>query len=194
MPFAPFLLIFLAGVAATAQSPAMQSAPMAPAMAASAFTTDAASQVLAGDACAAGNGTMRTSRQLAEDYRQAAAWYRKAAEQKSVTGQVRLAELYRDGKGVTRDAAQAAAWYRKAAEQGDAGAQGALGLLYSLGQGVPQSDVEAYYWLDIAASAKGPRQEQYAANRQVVGTKITADELAEVQDRVEAWLAAHPHP
>jgi hypothetical protein len=53
-------------------------------------------------------------------------------------------------------------------------AQGTLGLLYSIGQGVPHSDVEAYYWLDLAAAVKGPNQEKYAANRQMIGTHITA--------------------
>ncbi|MGB6722133.1 MAG: tetratricopeptide repeat protein, partial [Terracidiphilus sp.] len=137
-----------------------------------------------GESCAAGH-----------DYGQAAAWYRKAAEQNSVAGEIHLAALYRDGgKGFARDMTQAAAWYRKAAEQGDAGAQGTLGMLYTLGQGVERSDVEAYYWLDLAAAVKGPNQAQYAANRQVVGTRITADELADVQDRVEKWKAAHPRP
>jgi TPR repeat protein len=67
-------------------------------------------------------------------------------------------------------------------------------LLYAFGQGVPHSDVEAYYWLDLAAAVKGPNQEKYAANRQMVGTRITSDELAEVQDRVEKWKTQHPRP
>ena len=97
-------------------------------------------------------------------------------------GELHLAALYRDGgKGFPRDMAQAAAWYRKAAEQGDVTAQGTLGVLYSMGQGVPQSDVEAYFWLDLAAAVKGPNQEQYAANRQMIGEHITADELSDVR-------------
>ncbi len=129
---------------------------------------------------------------MAEDYKQAAEWYRKAAEKGDIAGELRLAALYRDGRGVERDMAQAAEWYRKAAEQGDANAQATLGVLYSMGQGVPHSDVEAYYWLDLAAAVKGPNQEKYAANRQMIGTHITADELAEVEERVAQWQAAHP--
>jgi hypothetical protein len=52
--------------------------------------------------------------------------------------------------------------------------------------------VEAYYWLDLAAAVKGPNQEKYAQNRQLIGTHITADELEAVQERVAAWMAAHP--
>ena len=154
-----------------------QTAGIDPALLAKANAGDAAAQVLVGESYAAGKGGAHTD--LAEDYKQAAAWYRKAAEQGSIAGELRIAALYRDGgKGVPRDMAQAAAWYRKAAEQGDVGAQATLGVLYSMGQGVPHNDVEAYYWLDLAAQVKGPNQEKYAANRQMAGTHITADELA----------------
>lgn len=149
---------------------------------------DTAAQVALGDDYAEGKVGAR-------DYVQAAAWYRRAAERGDIAGEMHLAALYRDGgKGFPRDMAQAAQWYLKAAQQGEVTAQGTLGTLYSFGQGVPQSYVEAYYWLDLAASVKGPRQAQYAANRQMMGAHITADELADVQDREAKWKAAHPRP
>lgn len=146
---------------------------------------DAAAQVETGEGCAA-----------AHDLAQAAAWYEKAANQtagkNTISAEMHLAVLYRDGgKGFERDMTQAAAWYRKAADQGDASAQGTLGMLYTVGQGVGRSDAEAYFWLDLAAAVPGPNQAQYAANRQVVGTRITADELADVQDREAKWKAVH---
>jgi TPR repeat protein len=158
-----------------------------PALLAKANAGDAASQVLVGESYAAGKG-------VGQDYSHAADWYRKAAEQGSIAGQLHLAALYRDGAGkhFARDMVQAVTWYRKAADQGDVGAQATVGLLYSIGQGVPESYVEAYYWLDLAAQVKGPNQEKYAANRQMIGTHITADELADVQEREAKWLAAHP--
>ena len=146
---------------------------------------DAAAQVAVGEKLAAGA-------EVPQDLKQAAEWYRKAADQGNVAGEVHLAELYRDGRGVNRDKVQAAEWYRKAAEQGDASAQGTLAMLYVMGQGVAQSDVEAYYWLDLAAAVKSPKQDQYAANRQNVGTRITVEELQAVQERVAKWKAAHP--
>lgn len=158
-----------------------------PQLMAKANTGDAAAQVAVGDQYAGGTG-------VAQDLKQAAAWFRKAADQSNATGEIRLADLYRDGRGVIRDMAQAAALYRKAADQGDAGAQGSLAILYSVGQGVPRSDVEAYYWYDLAAAVSGPNQARYAANRQNVGTRITADELAAIQERVAQWKTAHPRP
>jgi TPR repeat protein len=188
----PLLFSALALVPAIAQTPAPQTVSVDPALVAKANAGDAASQVLVAESYAAGKGVARDSKQLAADYKQAAAWYREAADQGHAGAQIHLAELYRDGRGVARDMAQAAAWYRKAAELGDAGAQGTLGMLYSMGQGVPHDDVEAYYWFDLAAAVKGPRQEQYAANRQNIGARISADELAQVQERVATWLAEHP--
>ena len=155
---------------------------------------DASAEVAVGEQLARAATMEHDRTRLAEDYRQELAWYLKAAEQKDVSAELHLAALYRDGGGdtIARNMEQAAAWYRKAAEQGDASAQGTLGLLYTMGQGVPRDDVEAYFWLDLAARARGPNQQKYAANRQLVGEHITAEELAGVEDRVTAWETAHP--
>jgi TPR repeat protein len=179
--FAPALTLAFAQTADT------QLSGIEAALHAKANAGDAASQVAVGECYAAGKDVPR-------DLKAAAEWYRKAADKGDVAGEMHLAALYRDGGGKTfpRDMVQAAEWYRKAAEQGDVTAQGILGTLYSMGQGVPLSYPDAYYWLDLAAHVKGPNQEKYAANRQLIGAHITADELTDVQDRVEKWLAAHP--
>ena len=180
----------LAVTRAAGQSPSIDVALLA-----RANTGDAVAEVQVGEQYAQAAAAEHHKALIAEDLKQAAAWFRKAAGQNSIAGELHLAALYRDGgEGFPRDMAQAAAWYRKAADEGDAGAQGTLGVLYSLGQGVPQSDVEAYFWLDLAAAVKGPNQEKYAANRQMVGEHITADELSDVEDRVEKWKAVHPRP
>ena len=180
-----FLLLatisFAALLTASAQTNAID-----PALLAKATAGDTASQVLLGDCYASGKGVTR-------DLNLAAEWYRKAADKGDISGEVHLAALYRDGgRDFPRDMTQAAEWYRKAAEQGDVTAQATLGVLYSIGQGVPHNDIEAYYWLDLAAAVKGPNQQKYAANRQLVGAHLTVDELAEVEERAAKWLAAHP--
>lgn len=181
----------LAVATASAQTP--RPPMLDPGMLAKANAGDDAAQVAVGEHFAADAAAMHNPSQAGEAYKAAAQWYRKAAEQGSIAGQMHLAALYRDGgKGFPRDLEQAAVWYRKAAEQGDVTAQATLGVLYSIGQGVPHNDVEAYFWLDLAASVKGPNQVKYAANRQMIGTHITADQLDEVQQRVANWLAAHP--
>jgi len=158
-----------------------------PAITAKAGAGDAPSMLLVARAYAAGSG-------VDPDDTIAAGWYRKAADLGNLDAQIQLAECYRDGKGVTRDMAQAAAWYRKAAEQGNTSAQATLGSLYSMGQGVGRDDLEAFFWFDLAASASGPNQERYAANRQIVGTRITMDEVALARKRLAKWKSAHAHP
>lgn len=158
-----------------------------PALLAKANAGDAPAQLAVGETYEKGDGAK-------PDYAQAEAWYRRAAIQGNSEAQLRLAALYRDGRGVRRDIAEAAAWYRKAADSGNVIAQGTLGILYSVGQGVPHSDVDAYYWMALAAAVKSPDQEKYAANRQSMAARITADELADAQDRVAKWIAAHPRP
>jgi tetratricopeptide (TPR) repeat protein len=83
---------------------------------------------------------------VTQDYTQAIAWYRKAAEQGNATAQLNIGYMYEKGQGVTQDYTQAIAWYRKAAEQGNAGGQFNLGIMYEKGQGVPQDYAKAVEW------------------------------------------------
>lgn len=193
-PCLSIVLLACALLLTSAHSAGAQAAGLDPALLAKATAGDAAAEVQVGEAYARAAANEQDRAQIAEDWKQAVEWYRKAADQNNVSGELRLAALYRDGAGkyLPRDMTQAATWYRKAADQGDAAAQGTLGMLYTLGQGVPRNDVEAYFWLDLAAQAPGPSQQQYAANRQNVGTRITADELSDIQDREAQWKAAHP--
>lgn len=195
----PAAMIFGMLLPIAAQSIAPIASPAASidsALLAKANAGDASAQVAVGELYAQAAATEHDKARMAGDYQQELAWYRKAADQSNIPGEMLLAALYRDGGGKTipRDMEQAAAWYRKAADQGDPTAQGTLGVLYSIGQGVPHNDVEAYFWLDLAASVKGPHQEKYAANCQMIGQHITTDELSDVEDRVAAWKAAHPRP
>jgi len=177
-----FACFLFAAVSIGAQTQGLDQAVLA-----KANSGDAVAQIAVGESYAAGNG-------VARDCKAAGDWFSKAAQNGSVAGELRLAAFYRDGaKGCPRDMALAAQWYRKAAEQGDVTAQGILGVLYSYGQGVKQDYVEAYFWLDVAASAAGPEQAHYAANRQMVGTHITTDDLEGLQERTAKWKAAHAH-
>jgi uncharacterized protein len=54
---------------------------------------------------------------LKQDYGQAVAWFRKAAEQGYASAQYNLGVMCYNGESVSQDYGQAAAWYRKAAEQ-----------------------------------------------------------------------------
>ena len=97
------------------------------------------------------------------DFVQAAAWYRKAAEQGHVIAQCNLGTMYlfRGLRGGgPRDYARAAPWLRKAAEQGASRAQYNLGRMYQSGSGVQQDYGQAAMWFRKAADQGHPNAQQ----------------------------------
>jgi uncharacterized protein len=88
---------------------------------------------------------------VAQDYIEAAKWYRKAAEQGHSRAQLNLGILFETGEGLTGDDLEAAKWYRKAASQGLSSAQVMLGRLYQRCLGVPCDIKEALKWYRKAA-------------------------------------------
>ena len=61
-----------------------------------------------------------------KNYTQAAAWFRKAADQGNDNAQYNLATLYYRGLGVPKNINVAKQWYRKAAIQGNSEAKNFL--------------------------------------------------------------------
>lgn len=90
-------------------------------------------------------------RGVAQDFSQAARWYRLAAERGHSLAQCNLGVLYEEGTGVSQNDAEASRWYRLAAEQGNAGGQNNLGRMYEEGRGVPRDFREAGIWYQKAA-------------------------------------------
>jgi TPR repeat protein len=78
------------------------------------------------------------------------------AEQGNAPAQFHLAQMYRDGQGVTQNNDQALIWYRKAAEQGQVEAQNYLGWFYSAAQ--DYSPAVAWY---RKAAEQGYAEAQY---------------------------------
>ena len=85
-----------------------------------------------------------------KDQKQAAYWYRRAAEQGLAEAQYSLGRLYATGKGVPHDEEQATMWVRAAASQGFPAAEARLGARYAGGKGTAQDDRLAYFWLTLA--------------------------------------------
>jgi TPR repeat protein len=102
---------------------------------------------------------------LKRDRAQAAAWYRKAAEQGNTDAQFWLGILY-DRPDDDGNDALAVAWYRKAAERGDSRAQYYLGTKYIQGRGVEKNDAQALAWFRKAAE-----QGDFQAERALIEMK-----------------------
>lgn len=95
-----------------------------------------------------------------QDFRQAAEWFRKAAELGLAKGQFHLGLAYDTGQGVAQDYLVARQWYLKAAAQDDRNAQAALGDIYIAGHGVKPDASEAADWYYQAAE-QGQAHAQY---------------------------------
>ena len=63
---------------------------------------------------------------MEKDDKEAARWFRKAAELGLAEAQNNLGTLYFKGEGVAKDRSEALKWYRKAAAQGCAAAKDML--------------------------------------------------------------------
>ena len=87
---------------------------------------------------------------VAADPAQAAAWFRKSAEQGYAPGEYNLGLMYKRGAGVAQDFTQAASWFAKAAENGNPYAQYNLGVAYETGQGVAKDVKVAMSWYQKA--------------------------------------------
>ena len=112
----------------------------------------------------------------AEDPKEAAAWFAKAADQGLVDAQFRLAVMALNGEGMPADPIIAAGWFSKAALQGHATAQFNLGTMYARGAGVPVNEAEAAIWFRKAAE-QGVREAQYALGYQYYeGRGLTKDQ------------------
>jgi TPR repeat protein len=92
--------------------------------------------------------------------KEAARWYRKAAEQEFLPAQRLLGKLYISGEGVPKDFIEAGKWFKLAAEQGDADAQYNLGVMHENGEGFQENFAEAAKWYQKAAE-QGHGDAQY---------------------------------
>jgi TPR repeat protein len=97
---------------------------------------------------------------VAQDYKEAIKWYRKAAEQGEAHAQCFLGMIYAtNDQGIDQDYHEALKWFKKSAEQGFVIAQYKLGVMYAKGIGVTQDYQEAFKW-STKAAAQGDAESQ----------------------------------
>jgi TPR repeat protein len=114
---------------------------------------------------------------MPKDLEQAAAWYRKAADQGNTDAQFNLGAMYEHGIGMPVNYAQAARWYRPAAESGDLDALSNLGVLYETGRGVQQDKVLALALYNVSVAFDTGKDSQAERNRQGLANRMSLDEV-----------------
>ncbi|MGD9827312.1 MAG: hypothetical protein AB7E70_09895 [Hyphomicrobiaceae bacterium] len=88
---------------------------------------------------------------VTQDFREAHAWYQRAATRGFAPAQYRLATLFERGVGVAADLSRARIWYGRAAEQGHVKAMHNLAVLSASGAGGKPDYAAAAVWFSKAA-------------------------------------------
>jgi hypothetical protein len=118
-----------------------------------------------------------------QNYREAMAWFAKAAANGNDNAQWKLGLGYIKGIGVPHDEHKAVLWFKRAANHGDIRAQSALSDLYLSGRGVPRDYVRAYTWASIATGLRGNNNDRL----RVIGSRMTAVQIEYAQRRISIW-------
>jgi TPR repeat protein len=131
----------------------------------------------------------RSGNGVPQNYAEAMALFRRAADSGDSAAQVQIGISYEDGEGVSRDYGEAVKWYRLAAEQNDSEGQIFLGSAYRSGNGVPQDYVLAHMWFNLAAANGKPDS---AIRRDLLADQMTKDQIAEAQRLAREWKPKPP--
>ncbi len=114
-----------------------------------------------------------TGQGVAEDGRQAMAWYAKAAELGSAAGAFNVGVLYDAGQGAPENPQAAASWYARAAAGGFGRAAYNLALMYEAGTGVPADQARARSLYRMAASRGITAARAHLASFERTGIPVT---------------------
>lgn len=96
-----------------------------------------------------------------KDYKNAAKWFLKAAQQGDVFAQYQIGTFYSEGLGLPQDHDKATAYFYEAAKKGDIKAQYQMGVAYYKGNGVSKNTEKALEWLMMAAEKGDKSAETY---------------------------------
>jgi TPR repeat protein len=122
-----------------------------------------------------------------QDLAEARRWLTPAANQEHPYAQFLLAQMFEAGQGGPVDTASAAKYYEPAANYGIPWAQYRLGLFLASDHSNGTSLVSAYKWLVLAQDGV----KESAAPAQELHKLLTPSQLAQAEEEIEKWRAAH---
>ena len=129
---------------------------------------------------------------FSQDDKQAAEWYRRAAERNFADAQTKLAYLYAAGRGVEKNQIEAARLFRKAAEQGNAVALDNLGTIYATSSYGRNKDLILAYVLISHAAEMGNKLS--VSDLPKIKALLSPDQLLEGQGLADKWKGNVPWP
>lgn len=102
-------------------------------------------------------------------------WLWRAMSKGNGEAPVLLADMYAQGKGVTKDCEQAVLLLKAASKKANPHARSKLGSMYATGQCVPRDRVEAYRWMHSALQVN-PGSEWLEKNQETLWNEMSAGE------------------
>jgi len=123
-------------------------------------------------------------------YKDAAIWYRKAADAGKLDAIFVMGIVYEGGIGVPRSLKEALVWYKKAADRGFHIAQAKVGNMYAKGQGTPKDVAQAYYWFAVAEHTVPPNSNdryEIPLVKDKLASMLTKDQVADADRKAKAW-------
>lgn len=129
-------------------------------------------------------GDYMVGRGVAQDAKEAAYWYERAAGAGDPDAQLEIGYLYEAGVGVERNPERAVHWYQLAASSGLLRAKVNLGIAYLWGTGVPQNEEMAAKLIREAAEDGNGLAACYLGEMYDSGVGLPHDKVA-----VERWYA-----
>lgn len=122
---------------------------------------------------------------VAQDYKKAAWWFKKAADQGQADAQFIFGFCCYNGRGVAPSYQEASYWFKKAAAQGQVGAQLNLGICYYYGRGEARCLALAIMYYQLVATQEKDAQAKEKANANLLeidGWVIQANRLKPGQE------------
>lgn len=107
----------------------------------------------------------------------AAKWLWASTSKGNLDAPVRLADMYANGRGVSKDCEQATVLLRSSARRGNPRAAARLGMYYATGQCVQLDRSQAWHWLTLAHQ-KDPNSDWITQYRQRLWSQMNPDERA----------------
>jgi len=122
------------------------------------------------------------------DFKQAAHWYRKAADQGHASAQNNLARLYEKGAGVLQSPTGARSWYQAACNSGERMACANLAKLYGGGGGLRPDDALAYFWARVAMLTGTDEPGISEELLQLLRSRLAGADAARIEAQAQKWL------
>jgi uncharacterized protein len=120
-----------------------------------------------------------------ERYKEAAKWYKLAAEQGNSIAQADLGDAYYEGKGVPQNYKEAVKWWEKSGMRNYS-----LGKAYRDGKGVSQNHVMAHMYFNVGAS-DGSYFVNYEKARSNLEKEMTPLQIEEAQQLALELVQSH---